>query len=66
METISGGTDGVTRTVEEQLEHYRAKSHRNEDCPDPRLVDELNRVKWLLTDEERAKVNEVLDRVRWQ
>ena len=29
---------------------------------DQYLIDELNRVKWMLSDEERSNVNKVLDR----
>ena len=54
-----------TRASEKEVEFYRAKCHRNEDCPDHRLADELNRVKWLLSDEERSKINAVLDDARW-
>lgn len=47
--------------LKRQLAFYRTKCHRHEDCPVKPLVDELNRVKWLLNAEERGKVNAVLD-----
>ena len=47
-----------------QLLEFISKCHRNEDCPNPKLVDGLNRVKWMLPIDERAKVNTVLDDAR--
>ncbi len=47
--------------LESEVGFYQTKCHRREDCPVEPLVKELNRLKWLLSEEERAKVNRVLD-----
>ena len=60
-----GDLDSEIEQLRRKLAFYVAKCHRNEDCPNYKLVDELNRVKWLLPDEERQKINMVLDGARW-
>ena len=51
--------------LEERLKRYETLCHRHEDCPITPLVAELNRVKWLVSAEERVNINAVLDACRW-